>query len=836
MNLYQINSGVGESTITNLDFDIREYTDFIRNSIELLKRETFRIDILPKTENEKTKYSLKETTDKKQQKINDLLFDEKTEVVFDQNKNFNRSDEIKIKEKSEEGNYIILEGEPKGNILYLKPNTYQLDQQLKALNELRYRPLREHKPLLNLFGKPDDRCWNNNHNSFDEIEDWFILNDETRDGVTEQRQFTEKALNSPDFSLLEGPPGSGKTTTIIELVIQFALQGKRVLLCSATHAAIDNVIERIMGRYKEICEEFIVPVRISYSETPIKESVRPYILRNLVQTYKTEIQKHLKENQMLESQQYLYKNIQEKDRFIDRIILDSANLVAGTMVGILQHPDIRNNKLGAQFDVLIVDESSKVTFQEFLIPALHAKRWILVGDVKQLSPYTEDDYVAENLRQLIPKELQEALTKQFELKRLVADKRHDNSVKVYFSEKDTKVEFDAIKQEYPKLAVEQIDNQFSATSNEIAKLNGADILVCWNSRKVKEALSKYLFTPSVFVNGELENEVTAINRQNYFHKDKRNIDKIYRYEFSSKEENWAELLSSKLNQSFGFRNAGEEFANIDKEVEFLVPRKIKGDIQKIKRIAYPSILELLQNGIGKSENQKSNRVLSDGFSLWAKETRFESLTFQHRMQPDIAKTSAENFYTEHNNLLPANTVLEDRGWKYALNEPVVKWVHNSDQKFREGKILNPTEVKDMETELRKFIEWASKNPKMKDGKIEKYEVAVLGFYLEQDRELRKMVRRVTSKHRAFSQFHTDFVDIFLYTVDKFQGQEADMVLLGFTKFTKDAHYNSPNRLNVALTRARFKLILFGNMEWFKRNAKLKALRELATNFKSTLKY
>ena len=74
------------------------------------------------------------------------------------------------------------------------------------------------------------------------------------------------------------------------------------------------------------------------------------------------------------------------------------------------------------------------------------------------------------------------------------------------------------------------------------------------------------------------------------------------------------------------------------------------------------------------------------------------------------------------------------------------------------------------------------------------------------------------------------------TVDKFQGQEADLVLLGFTKFTKDAHYNSPNRLNVALTRARFKLILFGNVEWFKQRAKLKAVRELATQFKPTIKY
>ena len=764
-----------------------------------------------------------------------MLLDEKTEVVYP-NKDFNRSDEIKIIEQSVEENYITLDKEPQGNILYLKPNTYQLEQQRKALNELRNRPLREHQPLMNLFGYPDAQCWNYYQDNFEEIERWFILNDETRDGVKEQRNFVEKALKSPDFSLLEGPPGSGKTTTIIELIVQFALQGKRVLLCSATHAAIDNVIERIMGRYKDTCEEYIVPVRISYSETPIKESVRPYLLRNLVKTYKTEIQRHLKANQSLESQQYLYKSIHENDHFIDRIILDSANLVAGTMVGILQHPDIKRSKLGAQFDVLIVDESSKVTFQEFLIPALHAKRWILVGDVKQLSPYTEDDYVAENLRQLITEDLQEALTRQFELQRLLEDRKLVNTIKVYFSEKNTQKEFEVIKQEYPKLSVEMIDNQFSPTPNEVARLNGADILVCWNSGKVKEALGKYLFTPSLLINGELKNDVTAIHRQNYFHKDKRSIEKIHRYEFSSKEENWAELLSSKLNQSFGFRNAGEEFANIDKEVAFLVPENIKGAIQKIKRIAYPSILELLQNGVGKSENQKANRVLSDGFSGQAKATRFESLTYQHRMHPDIAKTSAENFYTEHNNLLPANTVLEDRGWNYATNEPVVKWMHNSDQTFRNGKILNPTEVKDMETELKKFLDWAKQNPKIKNDKVEKYEVAVLGFYLEQDRELRKMVRRVTKRQRAFSQFHTEFVDIFLYTVDKFQGQEADMVLLGFTKFTKDAHYNSPNRLNVALTRARFKLILFGNVEWFKRNAKLTALRELATNFKSTLKY
>ena len=109
------------------------------------------------------------------------------------------------------------------------------------------------------------------------------------------------------------------------------------------------------------------------------------------------------------------------------------------------------------------------------------------------------------------------------------------------------------------------------------------------------------------------------------------------------------------------------------------------------------------------------------------------------------------------------------------------------------------------------------------------------FYLNQESELRRRIRKIT-KQSNFSKFHKDNTDIFLYTVDKFQGQEADLVLLSFTKFTRDAHFNSPNRLNVALTRARFKLVLFGNKEWFKRSAKLKALRDLATNFESIIRY
>lgn len=840
MNLFHLNTGVDSKVLLNADYDIRRYTDFISKSIDFLKRETLSIKVTKqiieieyekdskKIKRKETRYLPEPPTNKKAEKAIEMLFSENTKSIFDQKRNFNREDSIEVDDQNEDENYITLDSDLQGDTIYLKPDTYQLEQQKRALDNLRHRPLKEHQPLLELFGFPDSRIW---QQSFQNEEcDWQILTDETKDGVDEQREFVSKSLQTKDFALMEGPPGSGKTTTIIELIMQFTAEGKRVLLCSATHAAIDNVIERIKGRYKEICDKEIVPVRISRFEKPVKESVRPYLLRNLVTTYKADIEKHLKKNQKLESQKFLLTNLYKKeDKEIDpieKIILDSANLVAGTMIGILQHPDIRANKQGASFDVLIVDEASKVTFSDFIVPALHAKKWILVGDVKQLSPYVENDYVSENIATMLEDETQKSIVKQFELKSKLDDKKFEDCLKVFFTDQNPNTERQLV--ESRELVVETVDESWEANENNIAKINSADVVIAKNESRVKQLLSSNIQVKSIFINGETSSLLQRY-RQEYARQSFKNP---LPYLFDSRQEDWSEMVSSRLNQSFSFRNAGTEFENIDRELKYLIPSKIQDDINQIKRLVFPSILELLQNGIGKGGGQASNRVLSDGFHPHYKASRFVSLAYQHRMHPDIARTSKENFY--ENNLESANTVLENRGWKYALKEPVVKWIYNNDAtgNKRGEKIINPTEANDIERELVKFLDWAKDNPKPNG---ENYEVAVLTFYLNQETELRRRIRNIT-KQRFFSKFHKSNSDIYLYTVDKFQGQEADLVLLGFTKNTRDAHFNSPNRLNVALTRARFKLILFGNRPWFKDRAKLKALRDLATNFESTIRY
>ncbi len=66
-----------------------------------------------------------------------------------------------------------------------------------------------------------------------------------------QKQAIRMALNAQDFLLIQGPPGSGKTTIIAEMVRNFVTRGQRVLVCSKGNLAVDNVLEKWIEENKE---------------------------------------------------------------------------------------------------------------------------------------------------------------------------------------------------------------------------------------------------------------------------------------------------------------------------------------------------------------------------------------------------------------------------------------------------------------------------------------------------------------------------------------------------------------------------------------------------------
>eukprot|EP00268_Persea_americana_P016879 TRINITY_DN18026_c0_g1_i1.p1 TRINITY_DN18026_c0_g1~~TRINITY_DN18026_c0_g1_i1.p1 ORF type:complete len:281 (+),score=55.08 TRINITY_DN18026_c0_g1_i1:293-1135(+) len=60
-----------------------------------------------------------------------------------------------------------------------------------------------------------------------------------------QKTAISKALMSQNVFLLHGPPGTGKTTTVVEIILQEVKRGSKILACAASNIAVDNIVERL---------------------------------------------------------------------------------------------------------------------------------------------------------------------------------------------------------------------------------------------------------------------------------------------------------------------------------------------------------------------------------------------------------------------------------------------------------------------------------------------------------------------------------------------------------------------------------------------------------------
>ena len=177
---------------------------------------------------------------------------------------------------------LQLERAPMLPELLIRPNTWPLDCQIRALRTLQNSPSPAQLPLLRLFEGLGHASWPPVEPVATKVSGWMVLSDANRRGTGEQRRFVEQALGTPDFAFLEGPPGSGKTTAICELVLQLAKRGKRVLLSASTHVAVDNVLERLMDEFNPH-RDLVIPIRIG-DRRNVSDRARPWQLEHFVET------------------------------------------------------------------------------------------------------------------------------------------------------------------------------------------------------------------------------------------------------------------------------------------------------------------------------------------------------------------------------------------------------------------------------------------------------------------------------------------------------------------------------------------------------------------------
>jgi superfamily I DNA and/or RNA helicase len=180
------------------------------------------------------------------------------------------------------------------------------------------------------------------------------------------------------------------------------------------------------------------------------------------------------------------------------------------------------------------------------------------------------------------------------------------------------------------------------------------------------------------------------------------------------------------------------------------------------------------------------------------------------MHPDIAIFSHRHIY-DGVALITPERMTKERAWTFPRHAHRAVWVDVRGG-FNGRFNSNPTEARTVVDELRAFDEWAARNSR---GDGRSWEAAVLTFYRGQERELRNHLRRWTGQKSAMGHFvrgpkQRPYLSIELCTVDRFQGHEADLVIITFASARPTSFLESPNRLNVALTRARYQRVIVGD--------------------------
>lgn len=166
-----------------------------------------------------------------------------------------------------------------------------------------------------------------------------------------QTEAAKRALAAEQVTCIHGPPGTGKTRTLISLICQLVAEGKRVLACAHSNQATDNLL--VGSSAPDHTDPDSLHARATAGEFTIAR-VGSGTNNRVVAT-----------------------------EYADRP--PSGADVVGTTMNAAATFDVN------EFDVAIVDEATQASIPASLIPYATAERIILAGDHKQLPPYASND-------------------------------------------------------------------------------------------------------------------------------------------------------------------------------------------------------------------------------------------------------------------------------------------------------------------------------------------------------------------------------------------------------------------------------------------------------------
>ena len=202
-----------------------------------------------------------------------------------------------------------------------------------------------------------------------------------------QEEAVNKVLKAKDVAVVHGPPGTGKTTTLVEAIYETLRRESQVLVCAQSNMAVDWISEKLVDRGVNVLR-IGNPTRVndkmlSFTYERRFEAHPDYELLWSIRKAIRELRAHRKrgDDKYHQKLERLKERATELEIRINAQLFGEARVIASTLVG-------SSSRLleGQKFGTLFIDEAAQALEAACWIPIRRVSRVILAGDHCQLPP------------------------------------------------------------------------------------------------------------------------------------------------------------------------------------------------------------------------------------------------------------------------------------------------------------------------------------------------------------------------------------------------------------------------------------------------------------------
>jgi superfamily I DNA and/or RNA helicase len=224
-----------------------------------------------------------------------------------------------------------------------------------------------------------------------------------------QQLALNRILSSNELAVVHGPPGTGKTTTLVQAIKALIRQDrKRVLVVAPSNTAVDLLSEKLAGEGLNVVRVGN-PARVSerlmaltldskmaeHSQMKEAKKLKKQAgeFKNMAHKYKRNFGKAERDQRkaLFDEAHRIMKDVGKTEQYIIDDLLSKAQVITATLVG-ANHYTVRQLKYGT----VVIDEAGQALEPACWIPILKGDRLVLAGDHCQLSPTIKSAEAAKN--------------------------------------------------------------------------------------------------------------------------------------------------------------------------------------------------------------------------------------------------------------------------------------------------------------------------------------------------------------------------------------------------------------------------------------------------------